>query len=581
MSTVQFDPGRYRRYAEVTALCRDWAAAYPRLCRLQAIGTTPQGRSVWCLTLTNAETGPDAEKPGYLLDANVHAGEVTASAAALHCVHRLLTGYGADPAVTELLDTRAVYVIPRISADGAEFYLTTPYMLRSAPRLWPYPEARPGLLPEDIDGDGRILAMRVPDPDGEWLVDGADPRLMLRRPPDHRGGRYYRVYHEGLITDWDGHSVRPAPARWGLDFNRNYPAFWSPEGQQPGAGAFPLSEPEPRAVAQWLADHPNIAAYVSLHTTGGILLRPPAMGGDEKIPAADVARFSHLGEVCRRLTGYPCKSTYAAFATDDREPLVKGADDWAYEHLGVMAYTLELWDLDGRSGTRGYAHVGLRGLLALTPEEWAADERKRLEWNDRVLGGQGFVNWYPFRHPQLGDVELGGWEPKFVRQNPPPGPMLVEECERAFGFVREHALATPRLVLGRLELAALAPGVWRLAAEVKNTGWLGTQVTQMAVDVGRAEPVRVRLTLPEGARVLAGRGGTAVAHGTVRVLGHLAGRADAPSQIWGHGDAPASDGWAEWVIAAPAGSAVAVEAFCPRAGTARRALTLTSHGALT
>ena len=575
MSNLQFDPRRYHRYGEITALCQAWAAAFLRLCTLQSLGATPQGRQIWCLTLTSAATGPDGEKPGYLLDGNVHAGEVTASAAALYTVHRLLTGYGEDAAVTQLLDTRAVYVIPRISTDGAEFYLTTPYLLRSAPRLYPYPEERPGLQPEDIDGDGRILGMRIADPEGEWLVAGADPRLMLPRPPDHRGGTYYRIWHEGFLKDWDGRGVRRAPPRWGLDFNRNYPAFWNPEGRQPGAGPFPLSEPEPRAVAGWLAAHPNIGAYVSLHTTGGILLRPPAMGSDEKIPAGDVELFMALGEVCRRLTGYPCKSTYEAFAYDVREPLVKGADDWAYEHLGVMAYTLELWDLDGRSGTRGYAHVGVKGLLALTPHEWAADELKRLQWNDRELGGRGFVNWYAFVHPQLGPVELGGWDPKFVRQNPPPGPMLLEECERTFAFVREHALATPRLELGRCQVEALAPQVWRLAIEVKNTGYLASSVTRMAVDVQQAQPVQVSLGLPEGARLLAGRGGEAQAGGAVRVLGHLEGRADAGSGIWGHGSAPAHHAWAEWVLAAPAGTEITVAASCPRAGVARATLTLT------
>ena len=576
MSSLPFDPARYYGYTELTALCRQWAALYPDLCDLQAIGTTPQGREIWCLTLTNRETGPDHEKPGYLLDANVHAGEVTTASAALYTVHRLLTEYGSVPATTALLDTRALYVIPRISADGAEQYLTTPYMPRSVARLWPYPEERPGLQPEDVDDDGRILSMRIPDPEGDWLVDPADRRLMLRRPADHRGGIYYRIYTEGFIKEWDGRSVRRAPPRWGLDFNRNYPAFWNPEARQPGAGAFPLSEPEPRAVAQWLTSHSNIAAYVSLHTTGGILLRPPAMGSDEKIPAADVALFNALGEVCRRLTGYPCKSTYEAFAYDPREALVKGADDWAYEHLGIMAYTLELWDLDGRSGTRGYAHVGLKGLLALSPAEWAGDERKRLAWNDSELGGRGFVDWHPFHHPQLGDVEIGGWEPKFVRQNPPPGRFLLEECERAWAFVREHALATPRLELGRCEVRSLAPGLWQLAVAVRNTGYLASHVTQMALDIKQAQPVTVSLGLPEAARLVAGRGGEPSALGLTRSLGHLEGRAGADSAIWGFGDPPASDAWAEWVLTAPAGTEVTITATAPRAGTARCSLILSA-----
>ena len=31
-----------------------------------------------------------------------------------------------------------------------------------------------------------------------------------------------------------------------------------------------------------------------------------------------------------------------------------------------------------------------------------------LKWNDEVLGGEGFVDWRPCEHPQLGPVEIGG-----------------------------------------------------------------------------------------------------------------------------------------------------------------------------
>ena len=32
-----------------------------------------------------------------------------------------------------------------------------------------------------------------------------------------------------------------------------------------------------------------------------------------------------------------------------------------------------------------------------------------LAWSDEKLAGQGYVDWYPFEHPQLGPVEMGGW----------------------------------------------------------------------------------------------------------------------------------------------------------------------------
>lgn len=579
-----FNPREYPDYARLTELVQAFAAAYPELCTLAAIGTSPEGRSIWALTLTNRATGPDQEKPGYFLEANIHAGEVTGSAVALYTVHYLLTGYGREPRVTQLLDSRAFYVVPRISVDGAEFFLKTPYLLRSAPRLWPVPEEQPGWHPEDIDGDGRILLLRVPDPLGEWKVSDQDPRLMLRREPGESGGTYYRVLLEGLYKERSRRGtgekgaglvpaerlpdLRPAPRRWGLDFNRSYPAHWQPEGEQPGAGRYPLSEPETRAVAEFVTAHRNIGGYVALHTFGGIYLRPPAMGSDDLLPAEDLALYQAFAEVARQHSGYPTRSTHAAFAVRPDQPLVKGADDWAYEHLGLMAYTIECWDLDGRAGARGYAQIGMKGLLELTEAQQVEDELKRLRWNDEHLAGRGFVRWRPFEHPQLGRVEIGGWEQKFCLQNPPPE-LLPEESARHCAFLIDHALAMPELAVGPVEVEALGGDLYKVAAAVENRGYLATNVTAMALRQKTDRPVVAELELPEGARLVAGQ--------ARQELGHLAG-SGIPPAAWGP-PAPARNRiWAEWVVQGPAGSRLAVTARSPRAGVARAAAVLEGGG---
>ncbi|HEY3367664.1 MAG TPA: M14 family metallopeptidase [Symbiobacteriaceae bacterium] len=561
MSAV-FDPGRYRRYAELTALLQEWAAAYPGLCALAEIARSAAGRSVWAVTLTNRETGPDTAKPGYLVDANTHAGEVTGGAAALYTIHWLLTQYGADPVATEILDTRAFYVLPRIAVDGVELFLTTPHAVRSSPKRYPpqAPEAElpTGLYPEDVNGDGAILQMRLPHPDGDWQIDDQDPRLMVRRAPDSRDGKFYKLYIEGVIKgDWNGQAIPPVRRPWGLDFNRNYPAFWNPEGKQPGAGPYPLSEPETRAVADFLLAHPNIGAYVAYHTTGGILLRPPSNGPDDKLNAADLESFRRIGELCTRITGHPCKSTYQAFWYPGQEALVKGADDWAYEHLGIQAFTFELWNPDLRAGAQGYAQIGLKGLLEQTSAETLAHHRKLLAWNDAELGGKGFVNWQPFDHPQLGPVEIGGWEMKRSLQNPPEGPLLVAQICRAAQFTFQHALSTPRLAL-TLKAERVGDGLYKLSAGVRNVGALATNVTEMARAMQTARPIEVRLS--GDVRVLSGQ--------ARREIGHLEGWAVS-------GGTPArNETWVDWLVEANPGASVVVTAGTSRAGEARAELVL-------
>jgi murein tripeptide amidase MpaA len=546
-----FDPGRYLRYQEMTAFLEACAHRYPDLCRLEEIGRSAEGRSIWAVTLTNRQTGADDAKPGYLIDANTHAGEVTGGAAALYTIHYLLTRYGADPVATEILDTRAVYVVPRLAVDGVELYLTTPYLLRSSPKLYPESEELPGLYPEDVNGDGRILQMRMVHPQGEWKVDDRDPRLMVRRRPEDRAGTFYKVWTEGILRGWDGKAMPPVRRPFGLDFNRNYPAFWNPEAKQPGAGPYPLSEPETRALAQFLVSHPNIGVYLSYHTTGGVLLRPPSNGSDEKLDPTDLEVFKRIGELCTRLTGYPCKSTYQAFAYPGQEALVKGADDWAYEHYGVQAFTFELWDPDGRAGAKGYAQVGVKGLLNRSEEEWAEDQRKLLAWQDRELGGQGFVPWTPFLHPQLGPVEIGGWDVKRCLQNPPVGPLLAEEAARAAAFTFQHVLCTPRLTV-ELQAQRLGAGLFQLSARIRNVGGMATHVTAMAQKMKTAPPIEVRL---EGeVELLTGK--------RRQEVDHLEGWAVT-------GGKPARDEvWVDWLVRGGPGTEVTVTAWTPRAGRA-------------
>ena len=133
----------------------------------------------------------------------MHASEVAASAAALYLLHTLVSKYGKVKDITRALDTRAFYIVPRVNPDGAEWALAErPRVIRSSTRPYPYDEEPvDGLLAEDIDHDGRILFMRVPDPNGAWKAHPREPRLLVRRDPAEVGGKYYRVLPEGATEE--------------------------------------------------------------------------------------------------------------------------------------------------------------------------------------------------------------------------------------------------------------------------------------------------------------------------------------------------------------------------------------------
>ncbi|MBK9710924.1 MAG: carboxypeptidase [Kouleothrix sp.] len=554
----QIDFTRYYRNDEIEAALKAFAEEYPSLAALGSIGKSWEGREIWCMTITQSASGPAAEKPAFWLDANIHATEVTGSMGALHVIQTLLEGYERDAAIRRLLDQRALYIVPRVNPDGAEQYFTSPVYVRSGTRPYPYADERDGLYPHDVDGDGRILQMRVPDPDGAWKISEKDPRLMRRRAPDEDGGSYYRVYTEGLIRSYDGYEVKVAHPRQGLDFNRNFAYIWGPEGINFGAGPYPFSEPEIRAIAQFYADHPNISGAITYHTFSGVILRPFSDKSDDSMQLDDVYTYKEIGERGKQLTGYPHGAVYDIFRYNPRDVMRGAFDDWAYDQHGVFALTVELWDMVGEAGIKERQFIE---WFRDHPEE---DDLKLLAWNDAQLGGKGFVGWRPFEHPQLGPVEIGGWIERETFGNPPPQ-FLLPTLEPNTGFVLAFARMLPRLELRELAAEPLGQGAYRLRAVLANSGFLPTYTSQQAQQRKAVQPIEVRLSLPAGAELLVGE--------SYQEIGQLEGRSNKRA-LWGD-DFPTDHlRKLEWVVRAPAGGELSLSAVSQRAGTARGSVTL-------
>jgi len=276
---------RFVRYDEFSAGLRELAEQYPGLVDVEQYGTSHQGRPLLLVTVTDASTGAPNTKPAHWVDANIHATEVTGGAAALYLLHHLVTAAARDDATTlHALRTRTFYVAPRVNPDGVEGALQdSPHLRRSSMRPWPYSDAHqwPGLVVHDIDGDGRILGMRIADPNGAWVEHPDDARVMMPIPIDGlvpSATQRYRLLAEGTISDYDGFTVaKPRPLE-GLDINRNFPAGWGTGVT--GSGDHPLSEPEIDALVRAIVARPNICGYNAFHTSGGVLLRPSSTEPD-------------------------------------------------------------------------------------------------------------------------------------------------------------------------------------------------------------------------------------------------------------------------------------------------------------
>jgi murein tripeptide amidase MpaA len=496
------------------------------------------------------------------VDGNIHAAELTASTACLYWLHQLASGYGQDAQVTQLLDTRVVYLVPRLNPDGAELALADrPRHIRSSTRPYPWDEQPvDGLTVEDVDGDGRMLMMRVPDPHGTYKQCPDEPRLMVPREPGEFGGQYFRVMPEGTLQHFDGVKIRVNPDREGLDLNRNFPAYWRQEFEQPGAGPYPTSEPEVRAMVDFIAKHPNIGAAVSFHTHSGVILRPMGTQSDDDMTPEDLWQYKRFSDIGARLTGYPAISIFHEFKYHPKQ-VITGTQDWVYEHLGALFWTVEIWAPNKEAGITDYPWI-----------EWyrdhpVEDDKKLLKWSDEQCGGQAHVDWYPFEHPQLGPVELGGWDRMNFWRNP-PAHLREREAARFPAWLQQIALSLPKLEVLRTEVQALGADTWRVRFAVANSGYLPSYVTKRALERKTARGVVFQLHLPEAARLLSG---AQRSEGT-QLEGHAPKgslQAFLPDrQITG------DRAVAEWVVQAPQGTLVGLSARADRAGAVRAELRL-------
>ena len=485
-TTFTYD--HYYLQEEIEAHVKALAEKYPDLFSYEYLLETPDKHHIIAATLTNKKTGAAEDKPAFHIDGNTHAGEVTGMMAAMHAMDYLLTNYETDEKVKFILDNLTVYIVPSVSPDGSQTYLSTPYTLRSVNR--PYYDLKDGLQEKDMDGDDVIRMMRVKSPYGAWKKDPHDPALMIKREPDDVCGEFYNVYTEGEIDGFDGVNVKMKPMQWGRDFNRNYPYGWFPEKRQPGAGEYPLCNPETKAMAEFIINHKNIASVATNHTSGGILLMVPGTYPEAKAPAADMKLMRKIGEIGTAATGYKAINIFDSFTVDQDNYSSGAFDDYCYETQGIYAMTLELWDLDIRAGVQHFWDEDPKA------DNDAANFAKRMNWV-KENAPEYFKDWTEYDHPQLGKVEIGGFNYKFTIQNPPQH-LLTQECEKITAFMLRWAPIIPRLVIDDVKVTELGNDFYQLDAIVSNAGYLPTYLSDKAKHLGTAKPVTVSVDFADG-----------------------------------------------------------------------------------
>jgi hypothetical protein len=264
-------------------------------------------------------------------------------------------------------------------------------------------------------------------------------------------------------------------------------------------------------------------------------------------------------------TGYPLISVYEDFTPDKNLKRYGSSIDWSFGSLGIPTFSTELWDVFKAAGIQRDDYYPLRNF----PE---CDWLKLLHWQDEALGGDGFMPWTPFDHPQLGPVEIGGWRRMFTFRNPPPARYLEEMARVNCRFTLRHAACAPQLRLRDLAVTPVGGDLWQVSAVVDNMGFLPTNLSAQAVAMHEAKPVVAELTGPPGMTFVQGAARTD--------LGHLAGRGQRHTAYSRFYDWPASARAVKWIVRLPAGEAVELmlRAGCLRAGMVAATVRIDGQG---
>ncbi len=183
---------------------------------------------------------------------------------------------------------------------------------------------------------------------GDSIIDPRDPSgRLMRRVGAGKGD--YLLLPEGYDNDNDGRVNEDGIG--GLDLHRNYPENWRPETEatgrgytQGGAGEYPLSESETRAVVTFLLAHANVSVVNTMDTSVPMLLRPPSTSAsDERMYPEDLALYKAFDTKGKAITGYArAGDVYTDYGRN--QPLFGHSPDFGYWQFGAIWYGDELWN---------------------------------------------------------------------------------------------------------------------------------------------------------------------------------------------------------------------------------------------
>ena len=478
---------RYYGYEEWTKIMRELQKKYPQLADIESIGKSRMGRGQLLLTITAKSTGAPETKRAMWVDGAIHGNEVNGITCSLYLAWHLLTRYDYDPFVHELVDSTTFYVLPGLNVDANDSYVRFPNTENNPREPYrPADDDGDGLFDEDqtedVDGDGELSVMYVEDPDGEAKLSPDKRRFIEVADPREEVRRFRRVGAEGFDNDGDGQINEDDIG--GPDPNRNFPYGWSVADGYP----YPMSEAETRNVFEKQLRLPNIYASFHYHNPGRLIMfqAPPAVqapggaGAGAQAASPQAQRQQQMAQ--QRIEEMKKADKYAYVAPRQVAPEYQHDLDVQSEIVSTGARLLKDYTptIGGLSGQAHAATYYMFGAYSYLIELWGSpafeadidgdgrvSDEEMMKWIDLELMGDGWVLPHKAKHPDLGEVWIGGTSRKHVGRTP-PARYIETEALRNANFVMYAASQFPKVEFGKVEVTPATGDLYWVEVEVKN-----------------------------------------------------------------------------------------------------------------
>lgn len=449
--------GNYSNFSQQTIRINALAKNYPQFVKVQSLVKTNGGKDIWQITIGSGNTD---KKPAIVVAGGVEGHYLIGMELAIGFAENLLQGSNTD-SIKALLNKTTFYIFPNLSPDAMEQYFA-PLQYERQGNANNSDDDRDGKLnedgSEDLDGNGKITWMRIESPVGEYKTHPDDPRVLIKADNNKGEKGNYRILPEGSDNDKDGSFNEDGPG--GIWFNKNltykHPTFSA------GAGDYPASENETRALLDYLFEQFNVYAVVSFGNNNN--LSTPyiynAATANQPLIASwlqqDVKVDSMVSDLYNRSVNMK----------DAPKASTVGGDflSWAYYHYGRYSFSTPGWWVPKAKPDTTKAEK------AFTVEDPVANY---LRWAGQQ-GISSFNEWKTIQHPDFPGqkVEIGGVNP-FVMINP-PYKLIPDLVKKHSNFLVKLASYQPEVDIINVKTEKVGSGLTRITLHVINKGALAS-----------------------------------------------------------------------------------------------------------